>query len=136
VETSTFGSEFVSMRIGTELIEALCYKLRMFGVPIDGPASVFGDNGAVVKNTTLLLSKKHIAICDHRVREAVAAGTIQVAKEGNKTNLADLFTKILATSGNEEIFITADHVLRSDVWAGFCWLSCQWSLTDLCRLQR
>lgn len=36
VETSTFGSEFVAMRISVELIEALRYKLRMFGIPIEG----------------------------------------------------------------------------------------------------
>jgi hypothetical protein len=53
VETSTFGSKFVAMQIGTEMIEALHYKLRMFGVPIDGPANVFCDNGSVVNNTTL-----------------------------------------------------------------------------------
>jgi hypothetical protein len=41
VETSTFGSKFVAMQIGTEMIEALCYKLWIFGVPIDGPANVF-----------------------------------------------------------------------------------------------
>ena len=35
VETSTFGSEFVAMRIAVELIESLQYKLRMFGIPID-----------------------------------------------------------------------------------------------------
>ena len=35
VESSTFGSEFVAMRIAVvDLIEALRYKLRMFGVPI------------------------------------------------------------------------------------------------------
>jgi hypothetical protein len=38
VETSTFGSEFVAMCIAVELIESLRYKLRMFGIPIDGPA--------------------------------------------------------------------------------------------------
>jgi len=64
------------MRVGLELVEALRYKLRMFGVPIDGPASVFCDNGSVVNNTTLpelTLAKKHNAICYHRVREAVAS---------------------------------------------------------------
>ena len=42
VETSTFGSEFIAMKIATEMIEGLRYKLRMFGVPLDGPANVFG----------------------------------------------------------------------------------------------
>jgi hypothetical protein len=50
VETSTFGSEFVAMRIAVELIESLRYKLRMFGIPIDGPTNVYCDNEAVTKN--------------------------------------------------------------------------------------
>jgi len=73
----------------------------MFGVLIDGPVSVFCDNGSVVNNTTLLesmLGKKHNAICYHRVREVVVSGTIQVAKEGKKTNLADICTKVLPTA--------------------------------------
>jgi hypothetical protein len=41
VEVATFGSEMVALRICKELIVAICYKLRMFGVEIDGPANVF-----------------------------------------------------------------------------------------------
>ena len=37
VEASTYGSEIVAMKNSVELIEALRYKLRMFGVTIDGP---------------------------------------------------------------------------------------------------
>ena len=77
---------------------ALRYKLRMFGIPIDGPADVFCDNQGVVKNTSLpesVLSKKHNAINYHAVREAVAAGIMRVAKEDGETNLADLLTKSL-----------------------------------------
>ena len=99
VETSTFGSELVAMRIAKELIVALRYKLRMFGVPIQGPANVYCDNQGVVKNTSLpesTLSKKHNAINYHTVREAVAAGIMRVAKEPTETNLADLFTKPLS----------------------------------------
>ena len=43
VKTSTFGSEFVALRIITEMCQALRYKLHMFGVAIDGPASVMCD---------------------------------------------------------------------------------------------
>eukprot|EP00978_Attheya_sp_CCMP212_P043638 scaffold288169_cov38-Attheya_sp.AAC.1 len=50
VESSTFGSEFVAMKTAAEQIMALRYKLRMFGIPIDGPANVFCDNEAVVTN--------------------------------------------------------------------------------------
>jgi hypothetical protein len=98
VETSTFGSEFVAMRIAVELIEALRYKLRMFGVPLDGPTNVFCDNEAVTKNATIpesTLKKKHNSIAYHRTREAVAAETIRVAKEDGVTNLADVLTKLL-----------------------------------------
>jgi hypothetical protein len=35
VEASTFGSEFIAMKTAVELMEALRYKLRMFGIPIE-----------------------------------------------------------------------------------------------------
>ena len=98
VEVSTFGAEFCAMRIAVEMIEALRYKLRMFGVPIDGAANVYCDNDAVCNNVVQpesVLRKKHHSIAYHRCREAVAAGTIRVAKQGTEKNLADLFTKIL-----------------------------------------
>lgn len=98
VETSTFGSEFTAMKTAIELIESLRYKLRMFGVPIEGSTNIFCDNEAVVKNTTMpesVLKKKHHSIAYHRSREAVAAKTVRIAKEGTETNLADLFTKVL-----------------------------------------
>ena len=44
VKSSSFGSEFVALRIATELIEALQYKLRMFGVPIEDSTNVYCDN--------------------------------------------------------------------------------------------
>jgi hypothetical protein len=100
VETSTFGSEFVALRIAVEQLEALRYKLRMFGVPIDGPGDVYCDNQSVVESSSLpqrTLQKKHNAICFHKVREAAATGTIRVAKMDGKENLADLFTKVLPT---------------------------------------
>lgn len=106
VEASTFGSEFQAMKNAVELAEALRYKLRMFGVPLDGPTNIFCDNEAVYKNTTRpesTLKKKHHSIAYHRCREAVAAGTVRVAKEGTKTNLSDLFTKLLAQLRREEL---------------------------------
>ena len=95
---ATFGSEFVALRICKELITALSYKLRMFGVPIDGPANIFCDNRGVVKNVSIpesTLMKKHNAINYHAVREAAAAGILRVGKEDGETNLADLLTKVL-----------------------------------------
>ena len=101
MESSTFGSEFVAMRIAVEMIEALRYKLRMMGVPLEGAANVFCDNKSVVTNATIptsTLQKKHNSIAYHRVREAVAAGTLRIAKVHSKENLADLLTKPLGAS--------------------------------------
>jgi hypothetical protein len=98
VESPTFGSEFIAMRICVDMIKALRYKLRIFGIPIEGPANVFCDNNSVVINATIptsLLKKKHNAIAYHRVRESIAAETIRVAKVKSEENLADIFTKPL-----------------------------------------
>jgi hypothetical protein len=86
------------MRVLRDMIIALRYKLRMFGIPLDGPAQVFCDNQGVVKNTSVpesVLTKKHNAVNYHAVREAVASGAMEVIKEDTETNLADLFTKVL-----------------------------------------
>jgi hypothetical protein len=114
VESSSFGSEFVALRIAKELLVALRIKLRSFGVPIvgphdddNGPALVHCDNNGVVKNTTRpesTLSKKHVSINYHSVREAVAAGIILVSKEDSATNIADGFTKVLPAPRRKSIF--------------------------------
>ena len=100
VESSTFGAEFCALKTALEMIEGMRYKLRMFGVPIDGPANVYCDNEAVYKNTVMpesVLRKKHHSIAYHRCREAVAAKTIRVAKQGTTKNLADIFTKVMTS---------------------------------------
>ena len=89
------------MKQAIELIKAMCYKLRMFGVPIDGAANVYCDNEAVYKNTSIpesTLKKKHHSIAYHRCREAVASKTIRIAKQGTQKNLADIFTKVMTVA--------------------------------------
>ena len=106
VETSTFGSEFTATKQAVELIKGLRYKLRMFGVPIDGPARMYCDNEAVYKNVaipTSVLKKKMHSISYHFCREAVAAGIVQMAKEDSKTNLSDLFTKVMSKPRRDEL---------------------------------
>mgnify|MGYP003321204368 FL=1 len=107
VESSTFGSEFVALRIARDMIVSLRYKLRMFGVPLQGPANVLCDNQGVVMNTSYpssALSKKHNAINYHAVREAVTAGILRVGKEDSTTNLADPLTKTLPQKRRYELF--------------------------------
>ena len=96
IETSAFGSEFIAMKTGVELVKGLRYKLRMMGVPIDGPTNIRCDNMSVVHNVTKpesTLKKKSNSIAYHFVRENVANGTIRVAWESTLTNLADCLTK-------------------------------------------
>jgi hypothetical protein len=98
VETSTFGSEFCAMKTAIDMIEGLRYKLRMMGIPIHGPTSVFCDNESVVKNSTTpesTLKKRHNAIAYHRSREAQAAGIIRVTWESGETQIGDLLTKLM-----------------------------------------
>jgi hypothetical protein len=86
VESSSFGSEFVALRIAKEMIVTLRYKLRMFRVPVQGATNVFCDNNGVVKNTSIphsMLQKKHNAINYHAIREAVAAGILRVGRGRN-----------------------------------------------------
>ena len=96
IETSAFGSEFIAMKTGVELVKGLRYKLRMMGVPIEGPTNIRCDNMSVVHNVTKpesTLKKKSNSIAYHFVRENVANGTIRVAWESTLTNLADCLTK-------------------------------------------
>jgi len=93
VESSTFSSELVAMRICRDMIVELRIKLKSIGVPLLGPTDVCCDNQGVLKNVSIpesTLSKKHNQINYHVVREAAAAGILRVAKEDSDTNLADL----------------------------------------------
>ena len=93
VEASTFGSEYIAVRIAIEKIKALRYKLKMMGVPLDGPSNLFVDNQSVVKasmNPESTLSKKHVSIAYHLTRESFAAGFVNLFFIVSKDNLADL----------------------------------------------
>ena len=56
VESSCYGSKFVVLIINTEMVEALRYNLRTFGVNLEGPSEVYCDNKSVVKNSSVPVS--------------------------------------------------------------------------------
>ena len=98
VETSTYGAEFVAARICTDQIIALRYELMMLGVPLTGPAYMFGDNESVIVSATIPegnLKKRHVTLSYHRVREAIAAKVIQFYHVRSEENPADVLTKFL-----------------------------------------
>ena len=107
IESSTFSSEFIAMKTCMEHIVSLRYKLRMFGVEVDGPAKVLCDNNSVVLNSSKIesvLNKKHNSIAYHAVRWAVAAMVIIVGKIHTDYNLADAMTKRLTAVRREALF--------------------------------
>jgi hypothetical protein len=107
-ETSTFGSEFVAMKQATEYVHGLRFKLRMFGITVDEPAFVFGDNQSVLANTSApasTLKKKSNAIAYHFVREGCARDEWRTAYINTHENVADLFTKPLPSGEKRTKFI-------------------------------
>ena len=53
VETATCGLEFMVALQATERMNDLRCTLRLFGVPIDGPSWLFGDNKSVVTSSMI-----------------------------------------------------------------------------------
>ena len=118
VETSTYSSEMVALQIVAEKIIDLRYKLRMFGIPIDGYANVFCDNKAVYKSTSIAdstLKKKHNSVAYHKIRECAAANILVVHKEETGSNLADILTKSLSPEKRKYFIeqIMTDDKVRS-----------------------
>lgn len=98
VEGATFGSEFMAMKTAAEVNRGFRYKLRMMGIPIDGPSYLYGDNMSVLHNTTnpeSTLKKKNNSIAFHMVRESVAMDEMRTGYIGTDGNVADLMTKVL-----------------------------------------
>jgi hypothetical protein len=96
VETATFGSEFTAARIASDQIIDLRTTLRYLGVPVNNRSYMFGDNQAVVTNSSIphsSLNKRHNALAYHRVREMIAAGILGYYWVDGKKNPADIVSK-------------------------------------------
>ena len=95
---STFEAEYVAYRNAVDEIKATRFLLRSMGLKVSGPSALYGDNLGMIMNVYEYrspLKKKHLAICYHRCREAVAAGIIVAGKIHTKLNLSDILTKAL-----------------------------------------
>ena len=71
VESAVFGAEFVATKQAMEVSRGLRYKLRMMGVPIEGPTHMYGDIMSTIHNTQHLQSmlkkkSKYLLSCCHR----------------------------------------------------------------------
>jgi hypothetical protein len=118
VESSSFGSEFIAMKQCCEYLHGLRYKLRMMGIPCDGPAYIEGDNQSVLANTTIpdsTLKKKSQSIAYHSVREGAARDEWQTTYVNTHDNEADLLTKLLPSGGKRQKFVKGilHHIFRT-----------------------
>ena len=107
VESSAFSSEFIAMKTCVEQLKGLRYKLRMFGVPINGATKIYCDNKSVVNNCSRFestLAKKHNSIACHIARWAVAAKEAVVGWIKTDDNLADAMAKMLTSTKREHLF--------------------------------
>ncbi len=85
------------MKHGIKVLRGLGYKLRMMGVPLAGPAFIYGDNKSQVTNSTVpesTLKKKSHSICYHAIRELVAMGESRITHFGTGENLSDPLTRM------------------------------------------
>mgnify|MGYP007020069212 CR=1 FL=1 len=108
VESSSFGSEFVAMKQCCEYLRGLRYKLRMMGIPVNGPVCIQGDNQSVLANTSnpdSTLKKKSQSIAYHFVREGVARDEWRTTYVSAHDNEADLLTKLLPSGEKRRGFV-------------------------------
>ena len=83
------------------MTEDLRYKLKMFRVPINGPAEVLCENKSVViivSVTESVLSNKNNSTCYHRVREAQTVGTINLGWVKGEYSKSDTETKMIIST--------------------------------------
>ena len=108
IESSSFGSEFIAMKQCCEYIRGLRYKLRMMGIPCEGPTYIYGDNQSVLANTSIpdsTLKKKSQSIAYHYVREGTARDEWRLAYVHTSKNEADLLTKLLPHGDKRKGFV-------------------------------
>jgi hypothetical protein len=109
VETSVFGAEFVALKNRLETVRGLRYKLRMMGIPIEGPVFEYGDNMSVIHNTQRpesMLKKKSNSVCYHYCRESVAMSECVTGHVPTKRNPADLCTKVIPGGVQRDYLVT------------------------------
>ena len=78
------------------------------GIPVEGPAFIYGDNQSVLANSTIpdsTLKKKSQSICYHFVREGAARDEWRTTYVNTHDNEADLLTKVLPHGEKRKGFV-------------------------------
>ena len=74
VETSSYGSEFTTVKHCCEYLRGIRNKLRIMGIPCEFPSFMYGDNKHVLVNSPVPHStrkKKSCSISDHFIEKGL-----------------------------------------------------------------
>ena len=88
----------MAMKQCCEYLRGLRHKLRTFGIPVDKPCYIYGDNKSVLVNSAepdSVLKKKSNSIAYHSVREGSAANEWKHSYINTDDNCADMLSKSL-----------------------------------------
>ena len=87
------------MKQAADYIRGFGYKLRMFGIPVEETAYMYGDNQSVLAGSTTpesTLKKKAQSIAFHFIREGCAADEWRTTYINTSETISDLMTKPLS----------------------------------------
>jgi hypothetical protein len=126
VETATYATEFIAGRTCLDEALAIRYELQMLGAPLEGPIWIFGDNQSMINSSSEpsgRLTKRHLILSWHRLREKAAMKIVYYLHIGSKENIADCLTKHLTHVPlwnliKEHLFLryqTEDNVIEAQV---------------------
>ena len=89
----------MAMKQATEYLRGLCYKLRMFSIPVDESAFIYGDNQSVLVNASApesTLKKKSQSVAFYFVCEGSAADEWRTTYIHTSLNVSDLMINPLS----------------------------------------
>ena len=95
------------MKVETEYIRGLRFKLRIMGIPCTEPAYIYGYNQSVIANTTMphsVLKKKSNSITFHFVKEVSVKDEWRTDYINTNENPADMMTKPFPSGENHTNF--------------------------------
>ena len=114
------------MKQYSEYLRELCYKLRMMGIPCEGPAYISGDNQSVLANTTIpdsTLKNKSQSIAYHFIREGDARDECRTSFVNTHDNEVDLLAKLLPSDEKRKVFVQnlLHHIFQTNAAASITW---------------
>lgn len=88
----------MAMKVATESVRVLRYKIKMMEIPIRGSCYVFGDNKSDIHNSSVpdsVLKKKSNSIAYNHIQEGKARYEWRITYIDTDKNHSDMMTKIL-----------------------------------------